>query len=222
MASDSSACAVALDTAGRLDRELATVATYVDDVRDLLQGDGRAALLVHAVARVIVTARQLRQQVLCAAVDVDEASVEIHEPALRARMNIAIRAFYALKQSELWIPRSAFGARFRVLRDVTAYLVDQFVQIHDRWQEQRGRNQRMQADLRRVVTYTALDEAEIALQRLGRDSDLQRFLSAGAASGCESVAIACREIAWTLGVMLPARVEEQALGVVASHEERAS
>jgi len=221
MASDSSACVVALDTAGRLDRELATVATYVDDVRDLLQGDGRAALLVHAVARVIVTARQLRQQVLCASVDADEASVEIHERALRARMNIAIRGFYALKQNELWLPRAAFGARFRVLRDVTAYLVDQFAQIHDRWQEQRDRNQ-LHADLRRVVTYTALDEAEIALQRLGRDVDLERFLSAGAASGCESVVTACREIAWTLGVMLPARVEEQALGPVASHEECAS
>lgn len=222
MASDSSACVVALDTAGRLDRELATVATYVDDVRDLLHGDGRAALLVHAVARVIVTARQLRQQVLCAAVAVDEASVETHERALRARMNIAIRGFYALKQNELWLPRAAFGARFRVLRDVTAYLVDQFTQIHDRWQEQRGRSQRIEAHLRRVVTYTALDEAEIALERLGRDADLWRFLSAGAASGCESVAIACREIAWTLGVMLPAHAEQQALGMVASHEERAS
>lgn len=213
---------VALDTAGRLDRELATVATYVDDVRELLQGDGRAALLVQAVARVIVTARQLRQQVLCASIDVDEASVEIHERALRARMNIAIRGFYALKQGELWIPRAAFAARFRVLRDVTAYLADQFAQIHDRWQEQRGRNQRTQADLRRAGTYTALDEAEIALERLGRDSDVERFLSAGDSSGCESVATACREIAWTLGVMLPARVEEQALGAVASHDERAS
>ncbi len=85
-----------LDTAGQLDRELASLAAYVDDIRDLLRGDARASLVEHTVARVIVTAQHLRTQVLDAAVRPD-ASIEIHERALRARMNIVVRALYALK-----------------------------------------------------------------------------------------------------------------------------
>lgn len=220
MVSNSSACTVALDTAGRLDRELATVATYLDDLREQLRGDARASLLVNALAHAMMTAQQLREHVLRAVVGPDEESIEIHERALRARMNIVIRGLYALKQNELWIPLDAFAVRFRVLSDVSAFMVDQLSRIHDRWQEQRGLDQLLDACARRALAYAALDEAEIALERLGRDSDLQRFLRVGGTSECEPLATACREIAATLGVH--ARSGERALCAPRFREECAS
>lgn len=190
---------LALDAAGRLARELAAVAAYVEDLRETLRGDARSPLLVTTLARVIVTAQQLRQHALHAVTARWEESIEIHERALRARMNIILRGLYALKQSEQSIPAGAFAARFRSLREVTVYLVEQLTQIHMRWQEQLELDRRLDSGSSRALAYAALDEAEVALARLGRDPDLERFFRVGATSANEAVTTACGEIAATLG-----------------------
>ena len=189
-----------LDTAGQLDRELASLAAYVDDIRDLLRGDARASLVEHTVARVIVTAQHLRTQVLDAAVRPD-ASIEIHERALRARMNIVVRALYALKQNERWLPHVALVGRFRSLRDFNLYVVDRVALIHTGWSEQRG-SQPLDSANQAASAYAALDEAEIAFERLGRDVDVEQFLRLASESPCEPVATACRELAVTIGAAL--------------------
>lgn len=191
-----------LDAAGRLERELATVAAYVDELRDLLDGDARASLLVNALARVIVSAEQLRQQVHRAATSADDATIEGHEHALRARFNIVVRALYALKSNERDIPASAYTARCCSLRDVSALLVDQLAGIHEQWLGQRGADPRLDLPTRQAIAYAALDEAEIAFERLGHDEALGQFLRVGASNASVSIATACREIAATIGLTL--------------------
>lgn len=193
---------LALDTAGRLDRELATLASYVDDLRDLIRSDSRGALLVHAVARVIATAQDLRTQALEGALELVADPVEIHEHALRARISILVRGLYAIKQGEAAVPAAAFASRFCSLRDFNRYLIDRVAHLHERWLEQRRAEQSLDATARRVLAHAALDDAEIAFERLGRDADLESFLRAGSASASESVATACREIAASLGMTI--------------------
>lgn len=201
---------LALDTVGRLDRELATLAAYVDDVRDLLCRDARGSLVVQAVARVIVNAQHLRSQAHDAAAGVDADSIEIRERALRARMNIIVRALYALKQNERWMPQEAFGGRFRSLREFNLHVVDYVAQVHACWLEQRDPEQPADRVAQRTIIYAALDDAEIAFERLGRDDAVQQFLSVGASSACEAIATACRELATTVGAALRAATGEAA------------
>lgn len=200
-----------LDTAGRLDRDLATVAKYVDDLRDRLHGDARGSFLVQAVARVIVIAQLLRTQALDAAVEPEAVSIEFHERALRARMNIVVRAMFALKQHERWLTLPTAVGRFATLRDFSVYVTDQVAQIHCRWLEARGTEQRLDSAARQALTYSALDDAEIAFERLGRDPDVEQFLCVGAANACEAIATACRELAATMGVALTSSDEGRAM-----------
>lgn len=195
---------LALDTAGRLDCELATLATYVDDIRDLIRGDARGALVVNALARVIVIAQLLRAQALHAAVGRDDESIENDERAFLARISIVVRSLFALKQNESWVSRAAWSGRFTSLRDFNVYVVDQLARIHNRWLEQRGPHQSLDAATQRALAYSALDDAEIALERVGRDGAVQRFLRVGSSNACEAVATACRELAATLGVVVTA------------------
>jgi hypothetical protein len=99
-------------------------------------------------------------------------------------------------------------------------MVDQLSRIHERWQEQRGLDPLLEYSARQTLAYAAIDEAEIALERLGRDSDLQRFLRVGGTSECKPVATACREITATLGVH--ARSGKHALCAPRFREECAS
>lgn len=205
----SSRSVLVLDTAGRLDRDLATLAAYVDDLRDRLHGDARASLLVNALARIIVTGQLLRTQALDAAVAPESASIEIHERALRARMNVVVRALFALKQNERWLSLPASVGRFRSLRDFNVYVIDQVAQIHALWLEHRCAEQRLDEATQRALAYTALDDAEIAFERLGRDADVERFLRLGASNGCAAVATACCELAATFGIALTSPGEER-------------
>lgn len=204
---------LALDTAGRLDRDLATLAAYVDDLRDRLHGDSRGSLLVNALARIIVTAQLLRTQALDAAVAPESASIEVHERAMRARMNIVVRALFVLKQNERWL--SSVG-RFRSLRDFSRYVIDHVAGIHCRWLEARGTEQGLDQATRHALAYAALDDAEISFERLGRDPDVERFLRVGASNGCAAVATACRELAATFGLALASSSEDAAITHLAS------
>lgn len=197
---DSPYSVLALDTAGRLDRELAALATYVDEVRDLLRGEAQGALLVRAVARVIVTAQQLRAQAHDSAVGPDTDSIELRERALQARMNIVVRALYALKQNEHWVPNDALTGPFRTLRDFNLHVVDHVASIHARWLEQRAPQQALDHQTQRALAYAALDEAEIAFERLSRNRAVRRFLRVGSSNACAALATACRELAAILGV----------------------
>lgn len=199
------------------------MASYVDDVCELLRSDARGSLLVQTVARVILTAQLLRSQALDAVADKDTESIEIRECALRARMNIVVRALYALKQNERWMSRAAFAGRFRSLRDLSAHVIDEVAQIHQRWLEQRAPRQSLDVPSLRTLAYAALDDAEIAFERLGRDSDLEHFMRVGASSACEAIATACREMAITVGVALRGSSEEgTALGPGDSADRSAS
>jgi len=191
-----------LDTAGQLDRDLATIARYVDDLRDRLHGDARGSLLLQAVAHVIVTAQRLRMQAHDAAVAPEMASIEIHERALRARMNIVVRALVALKQNERWLTLSVPGSRFGSLRDFSVHVIDHVAQIHCRWLEAHGSEQRLDQATRHGLAYAALDDAEIAFERLGRVAPVEKFLRIGAVNACAAIATACRELAAILGVAL--------------------
>lgn len=199
---------LALDTAGRLDRDLATLAAYVDDLRDRLHGDSRGSLLVNALARIIVTAQLLRTQALDAAVAPESASIEIHERAMRSRMSVVARALFALKQNERWLSLTNSVGRFQSLRDFSAHVIDQVAQIHCRWLEGRGSEQRLDPAAQRALAYAALDDAEITFERLGRDADVEQFLRAGASNGCAAIQTACRELAATFGLALASASEE--------------
>lgn len=201
-----SSCSIlALDSAGRLDRELATVARLVDDLLDLVRADARASRLVQAVAVAIVNAQQLRRHIV-QATDCGRArlSVDVHERALRARMNIVMRALYALKSSEAQIPSTAFVGRFHTLRDVSVHLADRLAHIHSLWTEQRATYRQLNAWMKQTLAYQALDDAEIAFERLGRDRDLEHFVSTSAASASEAVSLASQELAVTFGIALAA------------------
>lgn len=206
----SSSSILALDSAGRLDRELTSIAAHVDDLRDLLQGDARASLLVQSLALAIVTAQQLRIQVLHVAETSAKGSVDLYERTMRARLNIVVRALYALKSSESWIPHDAFARRFRALRDISVYLADRVGQIHAQWTEQRAMYQQADAWMRQTLAYTALDDAEIAFERIGRDPDLEHFVRVGAGCTCAAVRLASHELAVTFGLALAAPREDAA------------
>jgi len=193
-----------LDVAGRLERELAAVTAYVDDFAASAGRDVRVTFLQRSLVLVTVTARVLRQLALDAATTTSnvQLSVEAHEHALRVRLNVLMRATYTLRRREPEIPTTAFTARFRDVHSVCIHLNDQAVQIHSRWQEQRGSNPPRDAATRQALAYQALDDAEIAFERLGRESDLEHFLRVGAATTCEPVSLACRELAATVGLAL--------------------
>lgn len=198
-----------LDSAGRLDRELATLAAHLDDMRDLLRGELRASLLLQAVARVIVTAQQLRALALNAVVGDAMETIALNERALQARISIVVRALYALKQNENWLEPGSLAGRFRTLRDFNLWIVDRVAQIHSQWLEQRAAQQAQDAVTGRALAYAALDDAEFSFERLGCDADVERFLRVGAANACEAVAVASQELAATFGVVLTASSEQR-------------
>lgn len=214
-----------VDSAGRLDRQLAIVAAYVDDLRGLLHSDSRASLLVNALTQAILTAQQLRQHALRAATSADDAAIDVHERALRARLNIVARALYALKSNERDVPVSAFTGALHSFRDASAYLVEHLARIHDRWQEQRAAEEQLDSSARQAIAYASVDDAEIAFERLGRDEALGHFLRVGAGCASVSVATACREIAATLGLSVTDTQHEERARQSSSnvfHEDRAS
>ena len=56
--------------------------------------------------------------------------------------------------------------------------------------------------MQQTLAYTALDDAEIAFERIGRDPALERFIRIGAACTCSAVCLACQELAATIGLTL--------------------
>jgi hypothetical protein len=51
-----------------------------------------------------------------------------------------------------------------------------------------------------ALAYAALDEAEVAFERLGSDEGLIHFLLSGFDSTSDEVVTACREVAATIGL----------------------
>ena len=219
---DSPYLVVALDTAGRLDQGLATVAGCLNDVADVLSRDARTAFLPGAIEMVLATARLLRADVLDAIGTSAEAPIEIDERAVLARIRVVMRALRVLRRCESAVPRAALVGRFGSVRDVSTFLVDQIAQIYARWIEQRGDIEVRESATRSALAYAAADDAEIGFALLGRDASLTTFLRTGAASDVEAVRAACREIAATLGLTLAPRGDERTNGTPVSRAERAS
>lgn len=85
---------------------------------------------------------------------------------------------------------------------MTSFLADQVTQIFARWTKQYAEGQPLDAATRSAFLYTALDEADVGLARLSRHVGVATFLRVGAASNCEPVRNACREIATAIGLNL--------------------
>lgn len=199
----SSYSVLALDAAGQLDQELAAAAGHLDALRERLRDDARMGPLLHAIRTVTaaaLTVHQLRKHLAHATSHEADAPIEIYERALRARWSVVFRAIYALTHCEQDMPHAAFIGRFKSVRDVVAHLVDQLAEIHVRWNQQRRLHERLDLVTRHALAYAALDEAEIAFERLGRDLALRHFLRIAAGSTSPSVRTGCREIAATLGL----------------------
>lgn len=207
---------LALDTAGRLDRELTAVSDYLDDPAGTFCRDVHRAFLLRSIEAILATARAIRQQLLDAVTRNTESTIEIQERAVRSRTKILMRALQVLVRREHEVPRNALIGRFQSVQDVYVFLVDQVVQIHGRWMEQRDADRQLDADSRGVLAYSAVDDAEIGFERLGRDTALATFLRVGAASECEPIRTACREIAATLDLHLVSREQIRAAANVNS------
>lgn len=189
-----------LDTAGRLDRELAVVRGFADQLAELLREDARAAFLSGALNAAMSTLRLLRRCMVDSIGTLQDVSIEVQEAALRARMNIVVRAVYFLHRGERDVPASALGGRFRSVSDVTTHLADHVSRILSQWLEQRAAGAQVDEASRRALRYAALDEAEVAFEALGRDPELSRFLRAGSESASELFRLSCLEIAATVGL----------------------
>jgi hypothetical protein len=213
---------LALDTAGRLDRELAAVETYLGDTPEWFVRDARSALLVRSIKAVVVTARLLRQHVLDAICRSTDGTIDILERGIRARANIVMRALYVLGHRECEVPASALVAPFGHVRDVCAFLVDRVTAIYARWSDQRATDHELDPSTRQALRYIAVDEAEVAFERLGRDAALATFLQVGAASDSPAVSTACRELAAIVGLMGTTQNREHASDTPGPDEECAS
>lgn len=199
----SSYSVLALDAAGQLDFELAAAVGHLDSLRERFRDDARMGPLLHSirtVAAAALTVRQLRKHLAHATSDEAHAPIEIYERALRARWSVVFRAVHAISHAEQDAPRAAFIGRFLSVRDVVAHLVDQLAEIHVRWNQQRRMHLRHDVVTRHALAYAALDEAEIAFERLGRDFALRHFLRVSIRSSSPSIRMGCREIAATLGL----------------------
>lgn len=200
---------LALDTAGRLDRELAAVIGYLDDAAELFGREARTAFLLQLIETLVETAHLLHRQVLDAACRSTDADIATHERGVRARANILMRALYVLKQREQELPGSALVGRFRCARDAYTFLIDGVTRIYATWNEQLGTVQQLDPSTRHALRYIAVDEAEIAFERLGRDTSLATFLRVGATSGSDAVSTACSEIAAVVGLARTTRAEDR-------------
>lgn len=189
-----------LDTAGRLDRELAAVAGYLDDPSGLFRRDARTAFLRRALETVAVTARLLHAYALDAMAPIAEAAIDDHERAVRGRAHIVMRALHVLAGRTHEVPAAALSGRFSSAGDVSAFLVDEVSHIYARWKEQRDAARLADGALQRALRDSAIDDAEVAFERLGRDRDFATFVRVGSTAESEPVRIACRELAAVMGV----------------------
>jgi hypothetical protein len=171
---------LALDAAGRLAHELASVGGVLD-----------------ALA---ATVRHLRQHMLDSAAPGSMLREDISERALRARVNIVMRGIRVLESREHEVPSAALAAPFRSVRDVCVCLEDRVTQIYARWARQQEPERDADPDAQRWLRYLAVDDAEVAFALLGREPAIARFLSAGAGAVCGDVGAACREIAAAIGL----------------------
>lgn len=210
---------LALDTAGRLDRELATVTGYLNDAAGPFSPKARSAFLLQSLATVVVTARLLRQQLLDVMCRTTEGALDIHERVIRARANIVMRTLNVLTQREHEVPTSALVGRFRRVHDVRAFLIDEVTNIYTKWSEQCGMVRQLDQSTHYALRYIAVDEAEIAFERLGRDVAFATFLRVGTADGSDAVRTACREIAAIVGLAPAIRDDDEANHLPGSDEE---
>ncbi|MCW5801788.1 MAG: hypothetical protein KIT31_05330 [Deltaproteobacteria bacterium] len=188
---------LALDTAGRLDGELAAITRYLNDPHRTLRREVISSTLVRSIENAVAIARLLRQYVLDAMYRTEDA-LDVTECGVRARANILMRALQLFKQREHEVPAAALVAPFLRLHDLSIFLTNRVAQIYARWTEQTGTEQGLDRSTQR---YLAVDEAEIAFVRLGRNAAFATFLRVGIACGSDAVRAACREIAGVVGLV---------------------
>lgn len=154
-------------------------------------------------------ANGMRGSVRCRSTD---GALDTHERGIRARTYIVMRALRVLAQREREVPASALVGRFRCLNDVSRFLIDQVSQIYSLWMEQSGTGtgQQLDSSTRQALRYIAVDEAEVAFERLGRDVALATFLRVCAACDSDAVSTACREVAAIVGVQRTPNDDEHA------------
>lgn len=191
---------LALDAAGRLERELAALASYLADSADSFGRDTRIALLVDSVEAIAITAHLVRQRVLDSLRRSSAGAIELHERAIRARANIVMRALYVLKGRERELSAAALSGRFRCTQDVFAFLVDRITELYGRWSEQYETARALDVASQHALRYIAADEAEVAFARLGRDPALATFLRVGSTCESEAIRMACGESAAIVGL----------------------
>lgn len=190
---------LAIDAAGRLERELATARRHLDELAEPLHGVARSVFLTTAIDAAVSTLRVLRARIL-EAVDARDIVLDVQESALTARMNIVVRAVYLLHRSEREVPASAFAGRFLTIADVTTHLANEVSRILAQWHEHKAAGPQLDESSRRAIRYTSLDDAELSFQAMGRDADLTRFLRVASESPSELVRLTCLEIAATVGL----------------------
>jgi len=214
---------LAIDTAGRLERELAATITFLGDPDGPVGRDGRSVFLLRSLETVISTARLLRQLVLDATCRSTDGSIEVHERGIRARATIVMRALYVFKQHAHEVPATALVAPFLRVHDVCAFLIDHISEICSRWNDQRGTGPQADPSTHRALRYIAADEAEIAFERLGRDAAFATFLRVGATcTSSDAVRTACREIGVIVGLTRTTPDRENANHIPGSNGEGAS
>jgi len=192
---------LALDAAGRLEHELGAVVGLLNDRTFAVARGAVAAAITRSLESVVETVRLLRQSVLDTATRGADAVPTIRERAIRARVNVVIRAIHVLQSREHDVPGPALVAPFRCVRDVCVFLVDRFAQIYEGFAEH-ATDHEFDTGARHRLRYIAVDDAEIAFARLGREPALAHFLRGCATSHSDEVRGACREIAVTLGLAL--------------------
>ena len=188
-----------LEAVAQLDRSLARVLGHVD-VFASSRADHVVASLRNALALVMSTMQDLRERVLVSA---DDLAWECADSVLRARS-----AVIALQLAELQHVRSDVSARaflagrFRSVEEFSAFLLDEIGRVNSsRLREMRDLRQSPNArdeSLQHVV----IDNAEHALLAIGRNPDVEAFLTIGARVATRRFRIACLTIAAVLELPL--------------------
>ncbi|MBX3157760.1 MAG: hypothetical protein KF773_17460 [Deltaproteobacteria bacterium] len=194
----STASILALDTAGRLDREIATITGY-------LEGREVSSTLMRSIENVVAIERLLRRRMLDAMCRTED---DVHD-GIRARANIVMRALRVFREHEHEFPAAALIVPFLRLHDLSVFLTNRTAEICARWTEQSGPEQAHDPSTRHALRYLADDEAEISFARIGRNAAVATFLCIGIDRGSDAVRTACREIAVVVGLASAARDVER-------------
>ena len=184
-----------LEAVAQLDGSLARVLGHVD-LFVSSRGDHVVASLRNALALVMSTMQDLRERVLVSA---DDLAWECSDSVQRARSALIALQLAELQHVRSDVPARVFLAgRFRSVEELSAFLLDEIGRINSsRLREMRDLRQSPNArdeSLQHVV----LDNAEHALLAIGRDPDVQAFLTIGSRVDSRRFRIACLTIAAVL------------------------